>query len=285
MTRFPPHIQGLILATLGALCLTPDALLVRLSSTHEWNVVFWRGLLSGCMLILIQVFRQKPLSSLVPRTHKEGLAALLSTLGITSFVMSILYTSAANALVILSTMSLFAALLSMIFLKERIARRTWIAMGFAFLGIVVVFFDGLTGEGLLGMIIALGCALVTSANMTVFRSDPTINVPVVFAWGGFGAALLSLFMTQDLAIGIMDSSILSAMAAASALAFVLLGSGAKLIPAPEVALLMLLETILGPIWVWLVLAEAPSTYALIGGAIVIITLAAHSFAALKKRPD
>jgi len=153
----------------------------------------------------------------------------------------------------------------------------------AIFGIIVVFFDGLKGEGMVGMLIALACSFVTAANMTLFRGQKTINIPVVFAWGGLSAAAVSAFFADTLTIGLSDGVVLFSMGTASALAFVFIGSGAKRIPAPEVALLMLLETILGPVWVWAILDEIPSLYALIGGTIVILTLAAHAFVSLKKR--
>ncbi|SCA55426.1 conserved membrane hypothetical protein [Candidatus Terasakiella magnetica] len=283
MQQRPDHIQGLIFASLGALALTPDGLLVRLVGTDDWTTVFWRGLFIAIGLISSQIVmhKSKALGILTPTTFKEWLAIILSAIGTLTFVLSITHTTVANTLVILSTMSLFAALLSMVFLKERIALRTWVAMGCAIIGILIVFMDDLDGAGLSGKLFALACAFVTAANMTVIRSEKQISVPTIFAWGGLIIAIPALYFAPSLMINMQATVTLITMGGLNAIAFVLLGLGAKRIPSPEVSLLMLLETIIGPIWVWLVLQEVPSINALIGGTIVITTLALHAFASLK----
>ncbi|NVK19348.1 MAG: EamA family transporter [Methylocystaceae bacterium] len=285
MPQRPDHIQGLIFATLGALALTPDGLLVRLAGTEEWSTVFWRGLYIGIGLFITQLIQHRKaiLKHFPPNSLKEWFAAFLSSIGTLCFVMAVKHTTVANTLVILSTMSLFAALFSMIFLKERIALRTWIAMAAAICGIIIVFMDDLSGDDMLGKLIALTCAFVTAGCMTVIRSERSMNVQSVFAWGGLLSTVPALYFAPNLAVDTQASITLIVMGGLNALAFVLIGAGAKRIPSPEVSLLMLLETILGPIWVWFILQEAPSPNALIGGAIVVTTLALHSIASLKKR--
>ncbi len=285
MNNRPDHIQGLIFATLGAIALTPDGLLVRLVGTDEWTIVFWRGLFIAIGLFLAQSIKYKKdiFKRFPPNSRKEWCAAILAAVGTLTFVMSIKHTTVANTLVILSTMSLFAALFSMIFLRERIALRTWIAMGFAICGIVIVFIDDVSGEDMLGKLYALACAFVTAANMTLIRSEKSMNVPSVFAWGGLLITAPALYFAPHLAVDTQATLTLMLMGGLNAIAFVLIGAGAKRIPSPEVSLLMLLETILGPVWVWFILQEMPSQNALIGGAIVVTTLALHSFASLKRR--
>jgi drug/metabolite transporter (DMT)-like permease len=286
MKTRPEHIQGLILATLGALALTPDGLLVRLVDGDDFKVVFWRGLLIALALFLVQVVQHKGqvFQKFPLQNKKEWAAAFLAALGTTTFVLAITHTSVANVLVILSTMSLFSALLSMIFLKERIALRTWVAMICAIFGIIIVFMDDINGAGLSGKLYALACAFVTSANMTVIRSEKKINLPSIFAWSGLMVATPCFFLAStSLIIDAKVTGVFILMAVLNAAAFVMLGAGSKRIPSPEVSLLMLLETIIGPIWVWFVLNEVPSTNALIGGAIVVITLALHALASLRAR--
>ncbi|MFT6751456.1 MAG: drug/metabolite transporter (DMT)-like permease [Candidatus Azotimanducaceae bacterium] len=284
MKNRPEHIQGLIFACLGALALTPDGLLVRLAGVSDLNIVFWRGFLIAVALFLVQLIqhRRQVFKAVILRSRKEWAAAVFAALGTTTFVLAITHTTVANVLVILSTMSLFSALLSMIFLKERIAFRTWLAMFAAIVGIIIVFMDDLNGLGLSGKLFALGCAFMTSATMTLIRSDKSIKIPAVYIWSGLMVAIPCFFLsTSSLAIDMNTGFIFIVMAGLNAIAFVLLAAGAKLIPSPEVSLLMLLETIIGPIWVWFVLTETPSTNALIGGSIVVATLALHSIASHK----
>jgi drug/metabolite transporter (DMT)-like permease len=279
------HIQGLIFAALGASFLTPDGLLVRLSDANDWTVVFWRGFYVGVFLLLIQQTQNKSIhpKHIIPLSAKEWLSAALAGVGTLTFVLSITHTTVANALVILSTMSLFAALLSVIFLRERIALHTWIAMIFALIGILVVFGDNLTGDGLMGKIYALICAFVTAANMTLIRSKAHIRTTTCFGWGGLIACIPALILAPAIAIDTQTNTVLLWMAGLNALAFFFIGLGAQRIPSPEVTLLMLIETIIGPIWVWAILSEQPSTNAFIGGAIVVLTLAVHSVIGIKKQ--
>lgn len=286
MKNRPEHVQGLILATLGALALTPDGLLVRLVSGDDMKIVFWRGLFIAISLFLFQVVKYKAqiLQKFPLKNMKEWAAAVCSAVGTTTFVLAITHTSVANVLVILSTMSLFSALLSMIFLKERVALRTWVAMMCAIVGIIIVFMDDINGDGLVGKLYALACAFITSTNMVLIRSQKKVNVPSVFAWGGLMVAVPCFFLSSaSLMVDVKAGSTFMLMAVLNALGFVMLGAGAKRIPSPEVSLLMLLETIIGPIWVWAILTEVPSNNALIGGAIVIVTLALHAVASLKAR--
>lgn len=284
MKNRPEHIQGLIFACLGALALTPDGLLVRLVGVSDLKIIFWRGFLIVIALLLVQLIQHKRLifKAVLLQSRKEWAAAIFSALGSTTFVLAITHTTVANVLVILSTMSLFSALLSMVFLKERIALRTWLAMFAAIAGIIIVFIDDVDGAGLSGKLFALVCAFMTSASMTIIRSEKSIKVPAVYIWSGLMVAMPCFFFsTASLVIDIKTGTIFMVMAGLNAVAFVLLGAGAKRIPSPEVSLLMLLETIIGPIWVWLVLTEEPSANALMGGSIVVGALAIHSIASLR----
>jgi drug/metabolite transporter (DMT)-like permease len=288
MKNRPEHVQGLIFACLGALALTPDGLLVRLVGVSDLKTIFWRGFFIAVALFLVQLIqhKHKVFSAVVLQSKKEWAAAVFSALSTTSFVLAITHTTVANVLVILSTMSLFSALLSMIFLKEGIALRTWLAMFAAIAGIIIVFMDDLNGAGLSGKLFALGCAFMTSANMTIIRSEKRIKIPAVYIASGLMVAIPSFFFsTTNLAIDMKTSMTFMVMAALNAVAFVLLAAGAKRIPSPEVSLLMLLETIIGPVWVWFVLTETPSVNAVIGGSIVVGTLALHSIASLKAQKN
>lgn len=287
MNSLSPHSKGLILATLGALFLTPDGLLVRIAGTNDWSLLFWRGLSIAVFILIFQLFQQtQKVRPLYPVFWKEWLSVFLGGLGTLTFVLSITHTTVANALVILSAMSLFAAFFSMVFLKERIAIHTWIAMIFAIVGIGVVFLEDINTQGMLGNLFALICAILTALNITLIRSDHAIHVPICFGWGSLMLAGLSLMLAPTIVISSGSALSLGTMGLLSALAFVCLGAAAKMIPAPEVTLLMLLETILGPVWVWVILFEAPSDNALIGGVIVIVTLGAHAMVSLKNnRPQ
>ncbi len=281
--------RGVLLALAGALCLTPDGLLVRLADRDDWTILFWRGLIITSTIFLIlfcQHYGRKSVKTsgvLLPNCKRGWLGAVFFAIGIMSFVMSITHTSVANALVILSTVSLFAALFSAFFLKEYLSLSTWLVIGVAIIGIIIVFSDRMTTEGSLGMLYALVCACVTGANMTIIRSAEKVHVPTLLAWGGIFVALISFWLMPGFNISFRESALFIIMGGLNAVAFLLLGAAAKKIPSPEVSLFILLETILGPVWVWLVISEIPSESTLLGGAIVISALVLHSLFSLGRQ--
>ena len=283
MTIKNNHIKGLVYAATGALVLSPDGLLVRLAGSDEWVIVFWRGLFVAGGLFIVQMIEHKAefLKKFPPQNLKQWGAVIATTFSSLTFVLAIKHTTVANTLIILSTMSLFAALFSMIFLKERIALRTGLAMFACVVGIGIVFMDGLSSGGMLGNVIALLCAFFNAANLTIIRSERTINVPSMLSCGALMAALIALMFASSVSIDGRATLILLAMGTMGAGGFVLVGTGAKYIPSPEVTLLLLLETIVGPIWVWMILQEIPSINALIGGAIVISALGLHALAGMR----
>ncbi|WP_211825023.1 DMT family transporter [Kistimonas asteriae] len=278
--------QGHLLAFAGALCLTPDGVLVRLAGVDDWSLVFWRGAMIGVALFLIMALRYRAnvIQQWVPRGSRAWLGSALFAVSSMTFVMGITHTSIANALVILSTTPLFAAVYGRLFLGETTARRTWVAMGLAVVGIAVVFAGDLQGGGWLGNLFALACACLTAAHITVIRSaSGKINVMSVYGWGGLLVAVACLLIVPSLALSLKSFLVLAVMGLLSGLAFFMLGEGARRVPAPEVTLMMLLEPTIGPIWAFWVLGEIPSGSTVIGGVIVVATLVTHSLYSLYRQ--
>lgn len=285
MTPRTDAFKGFILALTGALALSPDGLLVRLVDADNVTALFWRGFLIFLILFIYQagLYKTAVFKEFFPKTKIELLAGILAGLGTAAFMLSIQHTTVANTLVILSTMSLFAALFSMVFLKERFGIRTWTAIIFAIVGIVIVFAENLSGGTLTGNLIALLCAIITASFLTLIRANPQLNVCALVGCGGLYISVPTFFMAASLSLDPASGAAVLAMCLLNAYAHVALGMAGKYIPAPEVTLMMLLETVIGPVWVWAIISETPSPNALIGGAIVITTLSLHSLSKLKER--
>lgn len=279
MAGMSNHSKGFLLTFLGVMVLTPDTLLIRLVGIDEWSMVFWRGLLQGTtlMIALGLIYRRRSLTAL----KSMGLAGLgislcyvINSLG---FVLSVSNTSVANTLIIVATAPMFAALLSIVVLKEKITLATWIAILCAFAGIMIVVGDSFGSGGFIGDMFALVTAVGMATAFTLIRRKPDIDMVPALALAGLIAAAITYPLSgafsysndQILWIGIMGVVILP-------ISFGLLTIGPRYIPAPEVSLLLLLETTLGPLWVWLATGEEASDNALIGGGIVVATLLIHS---------
>lgn len=268
--------RGLLMVVLGVVFLSFDGLLIRLANTDGWTIVFWRGFLMFCVLGLLSLMsnrlatlRVNPLSSLA--------SALLLGLISALFVLAVMNANVANVVVILSTAPLFAALFSRVFLGERVALRTLVAIVICMLGMGLVFLgEGATGM-LLGNLYALTAALAIGGNLTLLRRYPDIDRIVVIAGGGLLSAAIALPLASPFALDASRYSVLAVMGLIQMpLATVLINSATRYLPATEVALFYLVETALGTLWVWWLLGEQPTASTLAGGVVVITVLMVHA---------
>ncbi len=280
------HARGLAIVTLGVLILTPDALLIRLIRVDHWTLLVWRGYLQGLgmFLLLLAVYRRDTLASF-KAIGIRGLAATLAfATGTVLFIVALTYTSAANVLIIVASSPFFAALASRVFLAEQIATATWVAILVALGGIGLLGFEGLGHSAFLGDLAALGVAVTLGANFTILRHARRVNMIPAMALSGLLVGLVASPLAQPVELGQSQLIYLLIMGLfVVPVSFALITLGPRYLPAPEVSLLLLLETVLGPLWVWLVIGEAPGPLALAGGAVVVATLAAHSALALRQK--
>lgn len=205
------------------------------------------------------------------------------TFGTISFITAITHTSVANTLIILSTTPLFAALIGLAVFRERIELRTWCAIFLVAIGIYVISSDGDNqGATLFGDVAAVSGAFFLAAGFTVVRRKPTISVFPVFSIAGLVTALVILPLAQPLSVTQQDMGYLIIMGVYMLpLGTALMYIGPKYIPASEVGLMLLLESVLGPTWVWLALGEEPGARTLMGGVIILSTLAINTLWAMK----
>ncbi len=288
LSNLPDHLKGLLITGLGVIILSPDSLLVRLIGTDAWTLMFWRGLLqfAGIAIILF-CFKGWGALGAFRAIGLWGLpASLCLAASNVSFVTALAHTTVANTLVILAAAPFFAAILSGIFLRERVAFRTWGAIACTFAGIGLLVSDSLSSGGLgsgslIGDLAALVAALSLGASFTILRHARHINMIPALALAALLTAAVafplaspgSLSETQFFYTLLMGLLLMP-------LSGVLIILGPRYLPAPEVSLMLLLETVLGPIWVWLVVAEEPGRMTLAGGAIVVAALVIHSLLAL-----
>jgi drug/metabolite transporter (DMT)-like permease len=286
------HLKGLVVTAGGYIVLSPDALIIRLVSADHWTVTFWRGLLMAAGLSCLLVLRYR--GHLFARVRAIGglglLAALVFSVSTISFVTAITFTTVANALVIISVAPLFAAVFSLIFLREPVPARTWIAIVAAVSGIAIIVYPSargiaVAGQGTIGDLAALSTAIAIACFFVILRRARDIDmVPALTVSGLLTAAIMAPLSTPFM-LTAADIGLLAILGIViTPIAFTMISAGPRYLSAPEVGLLMPMETVFSPLWVWLVLAEWPGTYALVGGAVVILTLVLHSAAALRTEP-
>jgi len=282
------HTRGMLLTLLAVLILSPDALLVRLISADIWTLLFWRGTLSGLTLFvfLLTIYRQKLFDMLLAPGRFGLLASAVIAGGSILFVGSIRMTSTANTLVILASIPLLAALGTRIFLSEPISRQTWFSIIFAFVGVLVLFSGSLGYQSLLGDLMALGAACCWAGNLVIVRRVRPLNMIPANACGNLLLAPIALlFNAQPLTIQSADITLLLILGTlVLPLSYALITLAPRLLSAPEVSLTLLLETLLGPFWVWLVIHEEPSAATIAGGILILGTITIHTLVSMRQGP-
>jgi drug/metabolite transporter (DMT)-like permease len=283
------HAKGLLITATGVLIISPDGLLTRLIQTDHWTMMFWRALLlSFGMWLAVSLVNPNRVWRQYCTVRGPGLLMVGAySLGTISFIYAITHTSVANTLVILSSTPLFAALISRVLLHEKIIPRTLIAISLVAVGIAVIA-SGSVGvtSALAGDLAAVLGSFFLACGFSFVRRFPQISSLSAISCSGLLTALLVLPLASPLAISQADFGYLLIMGLyvvpiGTALMFI----GPRYIPAAEVGLLLLLESILGPLWVWLVYAEQPGNNTLLGGAIVISTLLINTVWALLHSPQ
>lgn len=279
------HRRGTLLAFVGVVVLSFDALLVRLAHTGPAEVMFWRGaFIALSMTIALRLLRGR-WSWTAVRDGGRLAVVLIVAMGMMQalFVVAIMTTRVANVVVILAAAPLFAAGLSGLFLREWVAPRTWIAIVLTVLGIVIVFGGSVGGGHWLGDALALLGALVVGANFTLLRYLPGVGRLGLVAGGGLTVCLLSLPFAAPFAVSLHTITVLAVMGLLQMpLALVMMTEATRYLPSAEVTLFFTLEAILGSFWVWALLGEEPPGMTLIGGTVVLATIAVHSWIGLRR---
>ena len=277
--------KGSLLAFIAVMFITPDSLFIRLSNLDTWGLVFYRGIIPfftvffGMLLIYKLNFFKILFNSGV---HGIIYIATFSITNIT-FVVSIQNTNVANTLVMIATAPMLSAILGAIFLKEPPDRKTLFSIIITFFAIIYIFFDSLKVGNLYGDVLGFITAFGLALGAITIRSAKTKNLVPAAVVGKLFVASFALFFIESFVLIDRDLFIVPLMCILCvAIPFVLVTIAPRFITAAEVNLFFLLETIIGPIWVWVIINEQPSIETLQGGAIIVITLAIHSFLKLRK---
>ena len=290
LSKYPAF--GVLLGLFGALVITPDTLFMRLSEMDVWVMMVWRGLQMGGFLLLVwlvcAVFLYKT------EQRSSDVTALLSPQGLTAvsaivfggvtFVYGIAETSVSIVLFSLACSSLFAAVFSAFLLQERTRLATWVTMAVSLIGIALTVWggdeavDAPDGSVLIGALCGLSTAAALGLNFVMFRARPDIPLLLANGLGAFITGLIGLSIVAVSAAGL--SAVLTGNLAAISvsgllilpLSFMALTAATRFTRAANVSLFMLLETVLGPVWVWLGTGERPGGLTIFGGVVVVLSL-------------
>ncbi|MBN9021885.1 MAG: DMT family transporter [Rhizobiales bacterium] len=281
------HLKGVLLVGGAAVLWSLGGLIVRSLDTDSWTTIFWRSVFATAFLFLFllvrdgrgafRLFRDMGLPGLV-----LGLCFTAASVG---FVTALAFASVAQTLVIMSSAPLVAAVMGRIVLGERISPIGYVAIVGVMAGIALMMSDDFgADQSLIGGLIAFAIAVSLAGSVVIVRRWPHIRMTPATCTGAAAAMLVSLPFATPLAVGAADFGLLAFFGAGQlGVGLILLVTGARLIPAVLSSLLGMLEPILGPAWVWLLLGEEPTTMTLVGGAIVVASVAAYTISMTWRR--
>ena len=285
MNKLSDQKKGSLLAFVAVMFITPDSLLIRLSDIETWGMLFYRGAIPFFIVLigLLLFYRQNFINAFL----KVGIVGIFYAISFSicniTFIVSIQNTNVANTLIMIALAPMLSAILGAIFLREMPGKGTWIAIFITFLAALFIFYDSLQVGNLFGNIMGFVTAAGLAVNAVLIRYAKDRDLLPSAVMGKFGVAVFAFFFVENFNLIGTDQIYIPIMCIICvALPFVLVTIAPRFIPAEEVNLFFLLETIIGPIWVWLVVKEQPTLETIIGGAVIIITLGIHSFIKLRE---
>lgn len=273
------HSKGLLLCAIGGMAISFDIPFVKLAAGDPWPILLVRSALTLAAALLIWlVWRRfdRNAPPLVPGRQGVAVAALYG-LSSVFFIIGVYNTSTANLVFILALNTMFAALLSWIFLKERPRTATLLAMAVMILGVLIIVWDSLGTGNMVGDTAGLISSFLIAAAITMTRASGK-DMGLASLVGVALPLLVAAAMVAADTGHRIDAPwwIIFNGAIIMPVAFFCLATGPKYISGAEVAMFYLLETVLAPVWVWMIFNEVPTRSSLIGGAIMIAALVAHS---------
>lgn len=282
--------RGVLYGALAGIALSLGGLIVRLMSgeTSGWQMLTWRSLAFAALMFAIALFRTRSLRQIVRNIVDAGWlgvgVALAVGLGQIAYLMGLIHTSVANVTFLLGSAPVVVAFAGWLVLGERLSGRGIVTLVAAMSGVAIMFSGGISGSDVLGVAYAAGALVAYASMVLLLRKAGPVDTFAVTGVGGLLSAIISTWIAGgDLAIVPADAalSVVSGVFQVGA-GFALIALAARYVKAAEVTLLVLLETILGPLLVWIFIGETPAPVTLVGGAIVILSVAAFAIFAREK---
>ena len=277
--------KGSLLAFIAVMLITPDSLLIRLSNIETWGMLFYRGAIPFVVVLIgLLIFYNK---NFLNAFFNVGYTGIFYTISFAicniTFLVSIQNTNVANTLVMVAMAPMISAILGGIFLKEVPNKKTWVAIFITFFSAIYIFYDSIQLGNFFGDFMGLVTATGLAVNAVLVRSAKDRDLLPSAVLGKLCVAIFAFFFVESFDLVGNDMIYIPLMCVLCvAIPFVLVTIAPRFIPAEEVNLFFLLETIIGPIWVWMIIKEQPSIETVQGGIVIIVTIAIHSFLKLKK---
>ena len=279
------NAKGLALTSLGVFIMSLESLFIKFTTISPFLFSFYIGIFMFISMISTFIFKEKAVLKKALTTNLPMMIVCAILMGTSNifFITAVKTTTVANVVIIFSTAALFSALFAYLFYREKITKNIIVASFFMFVGLFIIFNDKLEIGSIEGNIYALLCTAFFATSYVILSRYKEMDRFILTAFSGLALSMIAFFFCDDLSIDFKTLAVVMIMGLLiSPISRVFLGNGAKYISASEVSLLMIIETIMAPVWVWIFLNEVPSSYTFIGGSIIVATLIVNSLYTLKK---
>ncbi len=279
------HAMGVAGVLFGALCGSSVGILVRLVDKADgWQILFYRSVSFAILVLMFMVARNG--RDTLNRFAKTGIWGVVVSICLGSafiaYIFSVLLTTVANAVFILSASPFIAALLALLLLGERVSAVSWGCMVAGLVGVAIMMAEGLLAGTVLGSAVALIAAFGYAASVVAYRAGKDIDMMPATCLAGVFAAVVSGFLVEDFTLSRNDLTVAVLLGTVQiGLQYILITLAARYVGAAEITLLMLLEVVAAPIWVWIAFGETPAFLTLIGGVVVFGAVAVQAGSALR----
>ncbi len=277
--------KGLILSFIGVLIISPDSLLIRLVNLDDFSLIFYRSALPivTILIFLIYTYQKSFLKSFYLIGIPGIIYAIIYAITHICFVYSIQNTAVANTLVLIASAPIFAALFSVFILKEIPSLFTWIVILISMFAMVIIGVGSFTTTGLYGDLMALIVAAGMGFSMVLVRLFKNKDLVPACLLGCLIAAIYALPFGINFNLNNEQIVFLLIMCILILpIPFMILTISPKFAPAHEVALIFLLESVLGTAWVWFIINESPPINTIIGGTLLIASVTIYIYQTTRK---
>jgi len=269
-------IPGYILCLLAGFCLSFGGPIIRsYENAGPWQILFWRSIFFVLALVTFLLLTyKKEIFNIIKKSGFPGiLGGIFLSISFIGYVFAMTETTVANVAFMLSTQTCFLAVFGYFFLKEKISIRGFVAIILAMSGVVLMIGDSLFGGSLIGNLVALLISISLAMLVIIIRKYPNLDMLPALCYAGILSCLYAFLLSESLIISYKDFGLSFIFGVPQlAFGFIFLTIGSRTTPAVTVGLLMLTESIGGPLWVWLFFNEIPSTNVFIAGLLIITAI-------------
>jgi drug/metabolite transporter (DMT)-like permease len=268
--------RGILQLVASGFFLSTSGIALRLVEQADgWQILFYRSFALSVTILLILVFQKRSrfFNEFRGLGWNDCLLAVFLGTGFVAYVFALLYNTVANALFIFSCAPFVAGFLGWILLGERVAARTWFAIGIAMAGLAVMVVSELAISHYLGTLLALWIPIAYAASIIAVRRSKRDNMLVALCLAGLVAGGLSAIFVTDFALTSRDLIISLYLGVFQVgVGFTLVVLGSRYVPAAQVGLLALVEPVLAPVWAWMGVGEVPGLATIVGGTIIFLAI-------------